>query len=404
MSSNKGTAILAVLLVLVLAALLFFNRSRAFDERVTLRKTDKIPYGSYVLFESLNDLFPKSTITINNAPAVELTTDSFKPKALIIVSKYYLTTEEDLKDLLHFAEQGNDVFISAASWDADCTTLLDMTISGNSYIDLSLNYSTYDSGKVYLSHPAFTADTFEYPGKMYSTTIVYYDSACAQPLGYDAKMSCNFIRLNVGKGNLFVHTQPFCFTNYFLLYRNNIQYAEQVFSMLNQQYSEVIWDEYYLTKHNQNYSDNDSSPFRILMQIPSFRYAIYVLLLMMALYALLSAKRVQRIIPILEKPKNESLDYVNTIGKLYYEKKDNLNLARKMAIYFLEHVRQRFRLVTSDLNDDLVQRLTVRSGMDQSKINFLILFARQLKTKEEVTDTELHLFHEKLEEFYHQSK
>lgn len=404
MSSNKGIAILAVILVLTLAALLFFNRNRAFDERVTLRKTDKIPYGTFVLFQSLTDLFPNSTITTNNAPATELNTDSLHPKAFIIVSKYYQTTEDDLKDLLHFAEQGNDVFISAASWDADCTTLLDLTISGDSYTDLSLNYSTYDSGKVYLRHPAFTADTFEYPGKMYSSTIVYYDSAYAQPLGYDAKMSCNFVRLNIGKGNVFVHTQPFCFTNYFLLYKNNVQYAEQALSALSQRYSEVIWDEYYLTKHNQNNADNDSSPFRILMQIPSFRYAIYVLLLMMALYALLSVKRMQRIIPIIAKPKNESLDYVNTIGKLYYEKKDNLNLARKMAIYFLEHVRHRFRLPTSELNDDLVQRLTVRSGLEQSKINFLILFARQLKTKGDVTDTELQMFHQKLEEFYHQSK
>ena len=68
--------------------------------------------------------------------------------------------------------------------------------------------------------------------------------------------------------------------------------------------------------------------------------AIFALLL----YVVLEMRRKQRTIPVMTKPKNDSLEFVKTIGRLYHDKGDHKNLCRKMSAYFLEHVRNRYKL------------------------------------------------------------
>ena len=65
-------------------------------------------------------------------------------------------------------------------------------------------------------------------------------------------------------------------------------------------------------------------------------------------------RRKQRYIPVVAKPKNDSLDFVKTIGRLYYDKGDHKNLSRKMGAFFLEHVRSRYKLPTGTLNEEFI--------------------------------------------------
>ncbi len=56
-------------LLVAAAIVLFFTsenkKARHFDDRVTLQKRDKIPYGTFVAYESLKEIFPKATITVS---------------------------------------------------------------------------------------------------------------------------------------------------------------------------------------------------------------------------------------------------------------------------------------------------------------------------------------------------
>jgi hypothetical protein len=66
----------------------------------------------------------------------------------------------------------------------------------------------------------------------------------------------------------------------------------------------------------------------------SFGAAFVVLAAILLLYVLLNMRRKQRYIPIVKKPSNDSLDFVKTIGRLYFDKADHKNLCRKMASFF----------------------------------------------------------------------
>jgi hypothetical protein len=111
-------------------------------------------------------------------------------------------------------------------------------------------------------------------------------------------------------------------------------------------------------------------------------------------------RRKQRYIPVITKPKNDSLDFVKTIGRLYYDKGDHKNLCRKMSAYFLEHVRNRYKLATTELNEDFIKNLQFKTGADESEIRSIVFFIREMENAATVSDHQLQYFHKQLEIFY----
>src|SRR5690606_38113057 len=111
----------------------------------------------------------------------------------------------------------------------------------------------------------------------------------------------------------------------------------------------------------------------------------------------------QRIIPVITKHKNDSLDFVKTIGRLYHDKGDHKNLCKKMSAYFLEHIRSRYKLATSVLDETFEKNLQAKSGADKEKIENIVSFIRQLDEIETVSDKQLAWFHKQLENFYKQT-
>jgi predicted nucleic acid-binding protein len=111
-------------------------------------------------------------------------------------------------------------------------------------------------------------------------------------------------------------------------------------------------------------------------------------------------RRKQRIIPIVPKPKNDSLDFVKTIGRLYHDKGDHKNLGRKMGAYFLEHVRSRYKLATSVLNDEFIKSLHGKTGVSEEEITEIVQFVNNIDSMVEMSDKQLAVFHKKLDAFY----
>ena len=118
------------------------------------------------------------------------------------------------------------------------------------------------------------------------------------------------------------------------------------------------------------------------------------------LFVLLETRRKQRYIPFVSKPKNDSLDFVKTIGRLYYEKNDHRDLAKKMGLYFLEHIRNTYKLPTGQLNEEFVKNLHYKSGYNESNLKKIVSFIDFVNEAPGVTDAQLAEFHKDLEDFY----
>ena len=115
---------------------------------------------------------------------------------------------------------------------------------------------------------------------------------------------------------------------------------------------------------------------------------------------LLNVKRRQRIIPEIPPKSNETLDWVKTIGRLYYEKGDHRNLAIKMGQHFSEHVRSRYLTQLEPGEESSVFRLASRAGVGEDLVRRIAATLRYVQDAPSLTEEELDEWYGLLDNFY----
>jgi hypothetical protein len=286
---------------------------------------------------------------------------------------------------MRFIGRGNHVFISAQYWGREFCDSLKLD-TGRPFSD-SLwatvqNPVTYDS-------LAFT-----YPGNPVGGAFTKYDSTYANVLGHNDEGLVNYIKHSYqGGGSLYMHASPITFTNFFLLHKQNNNYYNNVLSYLPKGVSQIEWDDYF--RYGKQFS-----PLQVIMEHPGLRAAFWIVLLLFGLIFLFDSKRKQRIIPKIAPLKNASLDFVKTVGRLYYQYRDNRNLALKMTAHLLDHIRTRYNIPTSVMNEKFVTTLADKSGYDSAALQQLVYQAKMIQDSPRISDEELMEFHKLTEDFY----
>jgi hypothetical protein len=85
---------------------------------------------------------------------------------------------------------------------------------------------------------------------------------------------------------------------------------------------------------------------------------------------------------------------------LYFQRRDNRNLAGKMAVHFQDQVRTRYHLPVTALDEEFVRRLSYRTGYARESVQEIVVYIRDLPSRGYVSDDELTRFHQQLEAFY----
>ena len=378
------------------------QKRHVLDERISFNKRDKIPYGTYVAYHSLSHIFPRASVIVNKKkPMLWDSLSVFTGKqALIIISPRFMPDETELHRLWDFVKAGNTVFISSHifSYDAQNFFSCDDYTSDLSLFGID---ATTDTLSVGLLSPPFPDERkYNYPGRQYDGYFGKYNKNISYELGSKNDTDINFIQLKAGEGSIYLHLAPLTFSNYFLLHGQNINYYNKMLSLIPKDTKKVVWDEYFLYKRISLGNNGSKGPLSALMSQRSFRAALWLLIILLALYVLQEMRRKQRIIPIMAKPRNDSLEFVKTIGRLYHEKRDNKNLSKKMAAYFLEHIRNKYKLSTNQLDDGFITSLCRKTAQPEHSIREIVSFINNIDVSGEIADVQLADFHKQLEEFY----
>jgi hypothetical protein len=397
-----------VLLVSAIAFLFTYKKPHAFDDRITLNYRDKIPYGTYAAYKLLQKEFPHAVIQTNRYAPAEwkgLTSDSVK-QVLFIVTKVFNPSEQDLDYLTSFVQKGNYVFISAFQITSVAAKFFKL-MQKNQYDFYTLmlgvrhQFDAFDSTIVNLDSNNFKIPlSYQYPGADFTNEFAKTDSIFTYPLGYSFHLNANLVAINSMKGTIFLHAAPITFSNFFLLYENNRYYYEKLMSLLPQDAKKIVWDEYYLYHYNNKKPQQKQGILSVILKYENFKWAFWAALLLLFLYVITEIKRKQRIIPEYEKPKNESLEFVTTIGKLYYEKGDHKNLAEKLTQYFFDYVRNHYKISTAEINSLFVQQLAAKSNKDVSEINAITESMHAINLSDAITQKQLMDYYQLLENFY----
>lgn len=221
----------------------------------------------------------------------------------------------------------------------------------------------------------------------------------------------NYFRIKIGSGYLYINTQPLAFTNIHMLNEKNMQYAREVFADIPD--GKIYWDEENRTmdrikREKNNPGMPDEGPLEFILSEPALRKAWYVLLAGLLLYLIFGARRKQRVIPILERKDNTSIEYAEVISQLFLEQTDHTKLVSLKTELFRSFVRDRFNIKITDettIDDNrLILNLSTRTNVPADLIRS-ILKEEILLRSHTVIDTYMMLsYHRKLEEFYSLSK
>ena len=396
--------IIAGLVLLLLLWLVFSTQQtrHVLDERISFNKRDKIPYGMYVAYHSLFHIFPNASVIVNKKKPTlwDSLNISTNKQALIIISPRFMPDETELHRLWDFVKTGNTVFISSHTLSYDAQNFFNCDDYASDLSLFGLDAET-DSLSVKLLSPPFPDQKkYDYPGRQYDGYFGKYNRDISYELGSKNDTNINFIQLKAGQGSIYLHLAPLTFSNYFLLHGQNINYYNKMLSLIPKDTKKVVWDEYFLHKRISLGSNESKGPLSALMSQRSFRAALWLLIILLALYILQEMRRKQRTIPVMARPRNDSLEFVKTIGRLYHEKRDNKNLGKKMAAYFLEHIRNRYKLSTNQLDDEFITSLGRKTAQPENNIREIISFINNIDETGEMADEHLADFHKKLEEFY----
>ncbi len=390
-----GTAAFFALAALLIISAI--NRPRKLNEQITLKQKDKIPYGFYAARNLLPSLFPAAKIYSDKRSPGHW--DSLLKRgnnqAVFLIGTLNANNNE-LDEMLEFVKAGNHVFIicRTMSYDAaDFFGFSDETISTDD------QFISKDSLRIRLSQPRFN-DTglYIYPGRRFSNSFTYTDPGKAVILGKNANGHANFLQYKAGDGYVYLHTAPLAFSNYFVLHKNNTAYFQQALSVIPATVNKVVWNEYYLYKRNEQ--EKEPNWLGVLFKHKEFKWAFITALATLVLFVLFQMRRRQRVIPEILIPKNESLDFVQTMGRLYHDQKNHTDLSQKMGVYFLDHVRNKYKLLTNELDEAFIHALHAKSGYPKEGIQNIvdsILFAN---SGELISELQLANFHKQLEHFY----
>lgn len=363
---NKTLKVYGILflIIVVLMALLELTKKDVVDWRKNFDIEQKTPFGLYVFNQEINSLLNNKVEKSKKSP-FSYYSDSLKtkPHNILVVQKDLDNSSVD--KILTEVEKGSDAFLLNDNFPKNLSGKL-------KFLTTVVNYE--DKNVLKLTDVKFINDSLfldKFPG----SNGFYYLKPSNEILGksdfYKEELQANFIKVNYGKGHVYLHSEPLVLTNYYILKPGNRKYLQDIFSYLPVR--KTIW----FVDLQSSDSTSAPSPLRFILANPPLRYAWYLLLASLLLFVLFNVRRKQRIIPVVEPLKNKSVEFVKSIGNLYLQEGDFHDMMAKKSQYFLHKVRLDFMLETSDLDDNFAQKLHLKTSKNLDKIKEAIILIKK---------------------------
>lgn len=417
----------AMLVLFVLFCLLQVNLPKKFVWSPTFSHVDKQPFGCFVFDSVLTQSLPNG-YHVTKKTFFQLDQEHAKEKisVLMVVDQHNLK-QLDVKYLCNIARRGGKVMVVASSSFDDGRNTDTVVVD-----ELERTFKVRIEDGMYFSLRGILAGLKAHDNDMYDT--IYWNNRetmyAAQPYkmfynmvggtlfvdsvpkvkrlaytlstaGYDYKLDSLYVgdftgfdtivdekerieRIDTfaikkvptavsvpyGKGEVIFVSSPLLFTNYGMLEGNTSVYIFRLMSYLAD--LPVYRTEAYVKTDAMLVAEQ--SPFREFIKRPPLRWALYLALLGVVLFMIFTARRRQRVIPIMSKPANRSLEFIQLIGTLYYQRKDHVDLVRKKFKLFAEELRKTAGVDISDVNTDDREYLLLaeKTGMNSDRLKKVI--------------------------------
>jgi len=386
--------VFVTLLMLYIVAQL--NQPKRFDWTPTLRNNDKNPFGAFIPYTELKQLFSTARIQSHKIPLYNVLHKSIENEsAYILLEPEFKPGKVDLEELLKYVQKGNTVFLASFAIDKKLLDTLGLKMQ------IFPRLADTDSTSINFVNPSLkakgnytfkrsTIDGFFNEIKKKDSTVV---------LGITEDSVPDFVKVRFGEGFFLLHAAPLCFSNYFMLYQNNHDYLSKALSYISPTVTILHWDEFYKTGR-----EGSNTPLRFFLSNTFLRWALWLTIAAFVIFVLFEMKRRQRVIPVIEPLRNTTVDFVETVSSVYYSQHDNNSIARKKIQFWFDYIRQRYYLSTQNTDDTFVQQLQRKSGVSKELIELILKNIRRAEAQPQITDDLLAELSNRIDEFYQLSK
>lgn len=433
--NNSIYIVIAILLLLAALAYLFFS-SRLYNWNELYTEDDALPYGSSLL----HDILERSSESVGFTDLADslvgvLPSTNNPPSNYVYLGRELYMNEADIEQLLEFVETGNTALVISHTFSE---TFFDAVFPENDDDEFIYEYDEYDG---YYSRIDRCLDRFydstatlalaALPDEMITSRFIRNqvvgtkswaffqsdlsnsDGSYPEILGYLNQEYANFIRINLGEGQLFLHSTPIVFSNYQLREATTFEYVNGVLAHLND--GPIFWDGY-----NREFKwepgdhatppgfDHDDGMLAFILSERSMKWAWFTLLGTGLAFLVFGARRKQRPIPVIQQPANSSVDFAETIGTMFKLENDHRKLTRLKMRLFQAHVRERYGIRTVGKsfaeNAEAIERIATKTDLPIDLITDIFATYERIQDRSDPEAKLLINFHYKLEKFYQDAR
>lgn len=377
-----------LLVIFIVIGIVEYNAPLPLNWDYSFSRFDKIPYGEYAVYDMLEDIFPGKKITSSDLSLYNSLDDSTINTNLIIINKTFAPDSLEADALLRFVSRGNTAFISAEEFWGDFADTLKINTREN-YVPYSSNDSTGLN---------FTSDQLWRKGADYSYkkgNVDSYFSTCkgATVLSQNSKDSAVMLSIKFGNGTFLLSSVPMAFTNYYALKYPDNDYMFKALSYLP--VADTRWDEHY-----KMVTHKPETPLRYILSNDSLKRAYYLMLLGLFIYIIFEAKRTQRIIPVVNPLQNTSLEFTETMGRLYFVKGTNKGIAEKRVRFLYDYIRSNYKINITEPDGDFYSALSAKTLISINELKELFTFILGVQREPLLDSLTLLKLNTLIEDFY----
>ncbi len=403
---NKKDIFYYSVLILIVAGMVFWEiyRPKPVDWTMYFEQEKKEPYGTFALYESLPDLFAGKKVRTEDRSLYDQSSYDFPMETnLIFLTDNFSPTDDEARLLLNYADEGNHIFIGTYELSPFLISELNLNIkstftASDDTVNLNFTNKSLKQKKDYKFEKTYNTRYFSFEtDEETGFELLEDDSLSFKILSVNDLGKPIFIKRQYGDGAFYIHLHPEMFTNFAMVSQRNEEYAFKCLSYLPDY--DVLWDEYY--KPNQT---TEQSHLKYVLKNAGLRNAYRIALFLLIAYTIFTAKRRQRIIPVINPLKNTTVEFAETVGRLYFQSKNNKNIAQKKYNYWTEHLRQHYFLNKDDIKAEHADSLAEKTGASAETIQRIIRLQETIEKIEQISDKTLSEFSGYIEDYYQQEK
>jgi hypothetical protein len=443
-SSRTWLVALIVLLFIGITGILIWTYSYV-SWAENYEEDPDLPYGTS-LFKDLVSMQTGDRLhDLSDTMATELQqrNEGLQNHNYVYIGRHLYLDSAELSSLLQFVENGNKAMLISYNFNAALLdTLFDIPsyshewyyVEEEALIDRQQQFFQYADTSVFCSlnfKDSQDSELFECKyvrdHKPLIKTWPYFNpeletasGKAIDNLGYFNDEQANFIAVTYGKGEFYLHSTPLALTNYSLLQKPAFDYANKLIALLDN--GDVLWETKgrdFTPSNNPGGGGNSSrrggtdyghedGPLAFILTEISFKWAWYILITATLLYFGFGAKRKQKIVPVINPPENTSLEFAETIGRMYRAQNNHRNIVNLKFKLFLQFVRDRYGIRTNqestNFSEDLIQRISILSDIPIDHINNIFKLHQALQISMEVSNDQLIEFYQLLDYFHQNCK